>query len=74
MENNFRAIGATTFLAPIPAVMLSCRGTEPGFDRDQSDYCGLGRRRQQRSADGKRLHPPFAPLLRADSAIRAHSA
>ena len=34
MENNFRAIGATTFLAPIPAVMLSCRGTEPGFDRD----------------------------------------
>lgn len=34
MANNFRAIGATTFLAPIPAVMLSCRGTEPGFDRD----------------------------------------
>lgn len=34
MENNFRAIGATTFLAPIPAVMLSCRGAEPGFDRD----------------------------------------
>ena len=34
MGQNFRAIGATTFLAPIPAVVLSCRGTEPGFDRD----------------------------------------
>ena len=34
MPNHFRAIGATTFLSPIPAVMLSCRGTEPGFDRD----------------------------------------
>lgn len=32
--NTFRAIGATTFLAPIPVVMLSCRGTEPGFERD----------------------------------------
>ena len=34
MSNTFRAIGPTTFLSPIPAVMLSCRGTEPGFDRD----------------------------------------
>ena len=34
MANDFRAIGATTFLAPIPAVMLSCRGTEPGFEQD----------------------------------------
>lgn len=34
MDNSFRAIGPTTFLAPIPAVMLSCRGTEPGFERD----------------------------------------
>lgn len=34
MPNQFRAIGATTFLSPIPAVMLSCRGTEPGFDKD----------------------------------------
>ena len=34
MANDFRAIGATTFLAPIPAVMLSCRGTEPGFERN----------------------------------------
>lgn len=34
MSNSFRAIGPTTFLSPIPAVMLSCRGTEPGFDRD----------------------------------------
>ena len=34
MPNHFRAIGATTFLSPIPAVMLSCRGTEPGFDKD----------------------------------------
>ena len=34
MAQAFRAIGATTLLAPIPAVMLSCRGTEPGFDRD----------------------------------------
>ena len=33
MPNQFRAIGATTFLSPIPAVMLSCRGTEPGFDK-----------------------------------------
>ena len=34
MANDFRAIGATTFLAPIPAVMLSCRDTEPGFERN----------------------------------------
>ena len=34
MANDFRAIGATTFLAPIPAVMLSCRGTEPSFERN----------------------------------------
>ena len=34
MPSNFRAIGPTTFLSPIPAVMLSCRGTEPGFERD----------------------------------------
>lgn len=34
MPNTFRAIGATTFLSPVPAVMLSCRGTEPGYDRD----------------------------------------
>lgn len=33
-ENAFRAIGATTFLSPLPAVLVSCRGTEPGFDRD----------------------------------------
>ena len=33
-EPSFRAIGACSFLSPIPAVMLSCRGTEPGFDRD----------------------------------------
>lgn len=34
MSNTFRAIGPTTFLSPIPAVMLSCCGTEPGFDRN----------------------------------------
>lgn len=34
MENTFRPIGPTTFLAPVPAVLLSCRGTEPGFERD----------------------------------------
>ena len=34
MPNSFRAIGATTFLSPVPAVILSCRGTEPGFDRN----------------------------------------
>ncbi len=34
MPNAFRPIGATTFLAPIPAVLVSCRGTEPGFERD----------------------------------------
>ena len=32
-EQNFRAIGATTFLSPVPAVMLSCRGSEPGHER-----------------------------------------
>ena len=31
-ENTFRAIGATTFLSPLPAVLVSCRGTEPGFE------------------------------------------
>ena len=30
----FKAIGPTTFLSPIPAVLLSCRGTEEGFTRD----------------------------------------
>lgn len=34
MPESFRAIGATTFLSPVPAVMLSCRGTQPDFDRD----------------------------------------
>lgn len=34
MPESYRAIGATTFLSPIHAVMLSCRGTEPGYDRD----------------------------------------
>lgn len=34
MPDSFRAIGPCTFLAPIPAVMLSCRGTQPGYDRD----------------------------------------
>ena len=34
MSNTFRAIGPTTFLSPVPAVMLSCRGTEPGFDQN----------------------------------------
>lgn len=34
MPKTFRPIGPTTFLAPVPAVMLSCRGTEPGFERD----------------------------------------
>ena len=33
-DSSFRAIGACTFLSPIPAVMLSCRGTQPGYDRD----------------------------------------
>ena len=33
MAETFRPIGATTLLAPIPAVLLSCRGTEPGFER-----------------------------------------
>ena len=34
MPNDFRAIGPTTLLAPIPSVLLSCRGTQPGFERD----------------------------------------
>lgn len=34
MTQDFRAIGPTTMLAPVPAVLLSCRGTEPGFTRD----------------------------------------
>ena len=33
-DNKFRAIGATTFLSPLPAVLVSCKGTEPGFDRE----------------------------------------
>ena len=33
-ENKFRAIGATTFLSPLPAVLVSCKGTEPGYDRE----------------------------------------
>ena len=32
-ESAFRAIGATTFLSPVPAVMLSCRGVTPGLER-----------------------------------------
>ena len=32
-EHAFRAIGATTFLSPVPAVMLSCRGETPGLER-----------------------------------------
>ena len=33
-ENAIRAIGATTFLSPLPAVLVSCKGREPGFDRE----------------------------------------
>ena len=33
-ENAFRAIGATTFLSPLPAVLVSCRGTQPGYERE----------------------------------------
>lgn len=33
-DNKFRAIGATTFLSPLPAVLVSCKGREPGFDRE----------------------------------------
>lgn len=33
-DTSFRAIGATTFLSPLPAVLVSCCGTEPGYDRD----------------------------------------
>ena len=32
-DRDFRAIGATTFLSPVPAVMLSCRGEGPGLNR-----------------------------------------
>ncbi len=43
MPNTFRPIGATTFLAPIPAVLVSCRGTEPGCERDNmSTIAGAG--------------------------------
>lgn len=31
---SFRALGATTMLAPVPAVLVSCRGTQPPYDRD----------------------------------------
>lgn len=34
MPSAYRAIGPTTFLAPIPAVMLSLCGTQPGFTRE----------------------------------------
>ena len=30
----FKPLGATTFLAPVPAVMVSCRGTQPPHDKD----------------------------------------
>lgn len=33
-ENNFRPIGATTFLSPVPVVVVSCKGTQEGFDAD----------------------------------------
>ena len=33
-ESSFRAIGATTFLSPVPAVVVSCKGTQEGFDAD----------------------------------------
>lgn len=33
-NTNHRAIGATTFLSPVPAVIVSCRGTQEGFDKD----------------------------------------
>ena len=32
-QQDFRAIGATTFLSPVPAVMLSCRADAPGLDK-----------------------------------------
>lgn len=32
--SSFRPIGPTTFLAPIPSVLLSCRGTQEGFERN----------------------------------------
>lgn len=32
-DRDFRAIGATTFLSPVPVVMLSCRGEGPGLNR-----------------------------------------
>lgn len=34
MPESYRPIGKTTFLSPVPAVMLTCRGTEPGYDRN----------------------------------------
>ncbi len=30
----FKPLGATTLLAPVPAVMVSCRGTQPPYDKD----------------------------------------
>ena len=33
-ENGYRAIGATTFLSPVPVVVVSCKGTQEGFDAD----------------------------------------
>ena len=33
-ETGYRAIGATTFLSPVPAVVVSCKGTQEGFDAD----------------------------------------
>ena len=33
-ENSYRTIGATTFLSPVPSVVVSCRGTQQGFDAD----------------------------------------
>ena len=32
-DRDFRAIGATTFLSPVPVVMHSCRGEGPGLNR-----------------------------------------
>ena len=33
-KSSYRAIGATTFLSPVPAVVVSCKGTQEGFDAD----------------------------------------
>lgn len=33
-DSAFKPLGATTFLAPVPAVMVSCRGTQPPYDKD----------------------------------------